>query len=98
MFVFSIKTSEVSSPTNNLIWSGIIPIKVKNDIIIDPSSKKVTYGGIEIPKGFGSYTGKTEVEENTGSSKTLYIIVTLIILILLICIAIYFYRKRMNML
>lgn len=47
---------------NNLIWKGIIPTSINNNIIFD--GKNISYNNLIIPEGFGPVTSLDKKEKS----------------------------------
>lgn len=63
------------------IWKGIIPTKIKEPVLIFPEQKKVFCGDIEIPDGFGVSTDPGFV--NKPGAKWAYLLCGLFLVILI---------------
>lgn len=75
----------------NLIWKGIVPTKVKKEILVLPDERKVYFSGIEIPEGFKPTTSLDNPSENSKSFfSTNWVLILLIVLVLLVILFLFF--------
>lgn len=72
------------------VWKGIVPTKIKKDLIIDPEKKKVYYDSLEIPEGFNPVTGH-EIAGTPAKYSTLHIILFVLCVVLLIILIWYLF-------
>ena len=73
-----------TDPSDSPIWKGIIPTKVKNNVVISRENGKVLYDGVEIPNGFKPVTDVSEFQKKKPSNNRWLILVVAIVVLLIL--------------
>jgi hypothetical protein len=86
-----------SDPSLDPIWSGAVPTKVQNSIVVSPEKKEVSYDGVTLPSGFSPVTDPQrltvgQLTNNSDIWSTL--LITLLVLIVLLVIIYFFWWKK----
>ncbi len=96
MNLFVWGSDSIHDSTLELIWSGVVPTKVRKAITIDPERKEVLYNNLRLPSGFVPVTDISNsllftTQNNSYISSNLILCVILFIIIFL---GLYFYFKK----
>jgi len=86
-----------TDPSEAPIWSGAVPTKVQNSIVVSPEKKEVRYDGAVLPSGFSPVTDPRllTVGQSAGSSDIWSAsLITLLVLIALIFIIYFFWLRK----